>query len=77
MSPPTHNHHDDKPGHIAIVRPSAKGADAIAAEGPDLVQAGEHNYSVVSTKKGFAGHPAAWRNSEIEYYEHDLDLGAR
>ena len=24
-----HNHHDNKPGHIAIVRPSAKSAEAI------------------------------------------------
>jgi hypothetical protein len=70
-----HNHHDNKPGHIAIVRPSAKSAEAIAQEGPDMVQAGEHNYNVVSAKKGFAGHPAAWRDNEIEYFAHDLDLG--
>jgi hypothetical protein len=70
-----HNHHDNKPGHIAIVRPSAKSAEAIAQEGPDMVQAGEHNYNVVSAKKGFAGHPAAWRDNEIEYFAHDLALG--
>jgi hypothetical protein len=70
-----HNHHDNKPGHIAIVRPSAKSAEAITQEGPDMVQAGEHNYNVVSAKKGFAGHPAAWRDNEIEYFAHDLDLG--
>lgn len=68
-----HNHHDDKPGHIAIVRPSAKNTETIAEEGPDIVQAGEHNYNVVSTKKGFSGHPAAWRDNEIEYYAHNLD----
>lgn len=67
-----HNHHDNKPGHIAIVRPSTKNAAAIAEEGPDMVQAGEHNYNVVSAKKGFAGHPAAWRDHEIEYFAHDL-----
>jgi hypothetical protein len=71
-----HNHHDDKPGHIAIVRPSTKSADAIAAEGPDMVQAGGQNYNVVSAKKGFAGHPAAWRDKEIEYFAHDLKPGA-
>jgi hypothetical protein len=69
-----HNHHDNKPGHIAIVRPSTKSAEAIASEGPDMVQAGGHNYNVVSAKKGFAGHPAAWRDNEIEYYAHDLSL---
>ena len=58
---------------FAIVRPSAKSTEAIAEEGPDIVQAGEHNYNVVSTKKGFAGHPAAWRDNEIEYYAHGLD----
>jgi hypothetical protein len=72
-----HNHHDNKPGHIAIVRPSAKSAESIADEGPDMVQAGEHNYNVASAKKGFAGHPAARRNGEIEYYAHSLDLGAQ
>jgi hypothetical protein len=70
-----HNHHDNKPGHIAIIRPSAKSAEAITQEGPDMVQAGEHNYNIVSAKKGFAGHPAAWRDNEIEYFAHDLDLG--
>ena len=38
------------------------------------IQAGEHNYNVVSAKKGFAGHPAAWRENKIEYFEHDLAL---
>lgn len=71
-----HNHHDNKPGHIAIVRPSTKGAEAITEEGPDMVQAGSHNYNVVSARKGFAGHPAAWRNNEIEYFAHDLALGS-
>ncbi len=70
-----HNHHDNKPGHIAIVRPSAKSPEAIAGEGPDMVQAGANNYNVVSARKGFAGHPAAWRNNEIEYFAHDLSLG--
>jgi hypothetical protein len=70
-----HNHHDNKPGHIAIVRPSSKSPEAIAEEGPDMVQAGANNYNVVSARKGFAGHPAAWRGNEIEYFAHDLTLG--
>ncbi|MFA5958527.1 hypothetical protein [Hyphomicrobium sp.] len=69
-----HNHHENKPGHIAIVRPSTKSAEAIAEEGPDMVQAGGHNYNIVSAKMGFAGHPAAWRDHEIEYFAHNLDL---
>lgn len=31
------------------------------------------NDDVVSTKKVFAGHPAAWRDNEIEYCAHSLD----
>jgi hypothetical protein len=38
-----HNHHDDRPGHIAIVRPGSKTAEQIAAEGPDVIQAGSVN----------------------------------
>ncbi|HMA21295.1 MAG TPA: hypothetical protein VKO87_10865, partial [Gemmatimonadaceae bacterium] len=39
------NHHDDKPGHIAIVRPSAKSRSEIESEGPQIIQAGGTNYS--------------------------------
>ena len=34
-----HNHHDDRPGHIAIERAGDKTAEQIAAEGPDVIQA--------------------------------------
>src|SRR5262249_12257755 len=33
------NHHDDKPGHIAIVRPSAKSDAVLDTEGPQIIQA--------------------------------------
>jgi len=56
------NHHDDKPGHIAIVRPSDKSAAAIRTEGPEITQAGGTNYRDTSLKRGFAGHPSAWGN---------------
>jgi hypothetical protein len=67
-----HNHHDDRPGHIAIVRPGSKTADQIAAEGPDVIQAGAVNKTSISLRDGFAGHPAAWRDHEIVYYTHDV-----
>jgi len=66
------NHSSDKPGHIAIVRPSGKSRDTIEAEGPEIIQAGEHNYNSTSMKHGFADHPAAWNDNEARYYEHDL-----
>jgi len=66
------NHHEDKPGHVAIVRPSLKSVAQIAAEGPDITQAGSKNYSVTSVKLGFAGHPAAWGKGEARYFAHEI-----
>jgi hypothetical protein len=70
------NHHDNKPGHIAIVRPSEKSAREIAAEGPQITQAGGVNYLSTSLKQGFAGHPAAWNRNEVRYYMHAVDWAA-
>jgi hypothetical protein len=67
------NHHDNKPGHIAIVRPSEKSARVIAEEGPQIAQAGGTNYTSTSLKRGFAGHPAAWSHNEVRYYAHAID----
>jgi hypothetical protein len=67
-----HNHHDDRPGHIAIIRPGTKTSEQIAAEGPDVTQAGSKNATSISIKAGFAGHPAAWRDNEIAYYAHEV-----
>ncbi|MBS0362619.1 MAG: hypothetical protein JSR98_14680 [Proteobacteria bacterium] len=66
------NHAADKPGHIAIVRPSGKTRAEILAEGPQIIQAGGHNYASTSLSRGFADHPAAWGKNEVVYYEHDL-----
>lgn len=64
------NHRDDKPGHIAIVRPSDKDARAVREEGPQITQAGLHNYRSTSLREGFAGHPDAWNRHEVEFYAH-------
>ena len=69
-----HNHHDDRPGHIAIVRPGNKTTEQIAAEGPDVIQAGSVNKTSISIRDGFAGHPAAWSDHEIVYYAHEVKL---
>jgi hypothetical protein len=63
----------DDAGHIAIVRPSTKSGRRIEAEGPDLTQAGAHNYRRTSAKSGFRLHPEAWTGSEILYYSHVAD----
>jgi hypothetical protein len=64
------NHHDDKPGHIAIVRPGSKTAAQIRAEGPEVTQAGGTNYRDTSLQRGFAGHPSAWAQHEVRFYAH-------
>jgi hypothetical protein len=65
-----HNHRDDKPGHIAIIRPAATNPEAIAAVGPMVIQAGTVNSASIPAKDGFAGHIRAWRDNEIDYYAH-------
>ncbi|HKE49486.1 MAG TPA: hypothetical protein VKB52_15580 [Rhodanobacteraceae bacterium] len=67
------NHRDDKPGHIAIVRPSSKTLREIETDGPEITQAGGTNYLGTTLKRGFAGHPAAWDNAEVRYYAHAID----
>ena len=67
-----HNHKDDKPGHIAIVRPAATNPEAIAAVGPMVIQAGSVNSASIPAKDGFAGHIHAWRDNEIDYYAHEV-----
>ncbi|MFZ6875772.1 hypothetical protein ACO0LF_27200 [Undibacterium sp. Di27W] len=69
------NHSDNKPGHIAIVRPSEKSDDEIKTEGPQIIQAGGSNYSSTSLKTGFAGHPLAWKKQEVRYFAHVVEWG--
>jgi hypothetical protein len=68
-----HNHHDDMPGHIAIVRPSDKPLARVREEGPQIIQAGGTNYSSTSLAQGFAGHPAAWKKREVRFYAHAVE----
>ncbi|MEI2806742.1 MAG: hypothetical protein V9G18_22250 [Albidovulum sp.] len=66
------SHRDDKPGHVAIVRPGARSAAEIDEEGPQIAQAGTVNYLSTTLKRGFAGHPAAWARGEIRYFAHAI-----
>lgn len=63
------------PGHIAIVRPASKTADQIAAEGPDVIQAGGHNYRQISVRQSFKAHPLAFEQGQIAYFVHPLAGG--
>ena len=60
---------DHKPGHIAIVRPSTKSSGELAEEGPEVIQAGQHNHNSTSVKNGFRSHPGAWPDG-VRYYMH-------
>jgi hypothetical protein len=59
-----------RPGHIALVRPSPKGDAEVAAEGPQVIQAGRSNSNSVSLVQGFIHHQDAWKNGEIEFFAH-------
>lgn len=59
------------PGHIAIVRPSEKSAQALEENGPELIQAGEHNHNKINVRIGFENHPGAWPHG-VRYYMHPL-----
>jgi hypothetical protein len=59
------------PGHIAIVRPSQKSAKALDENGPEVIQAGEHNHARTNVKTGFENHPGAWPHGVL-YYAHAL-----
>ena len=67
------NHTDDKPGHIAIVRPSDRDVQSIREDGPQITQAGGTNYRSTQLRTGFAGHPAAWSRQEVRFYAHAVD----
>jgi hypothetical protein len=66
------NHDAEKPGHIVIVRPSGETREQILSDGPEVIQAGGHNYNRTTLRHGFSSHPGAWENHEIRYYAHDL-----
>ncbi|MEB0031565.1 hypothetical protein QN372_12470 [Undibacterium sp. RTI2.1] len=67
------SHHDDKPGHIAIVRPDLKSGRALDLEGPQITQAGAVNYLSATLAQGFASHPLAWKKKEVRYFSHDIE----
>ncbi|MFT3986381.1 hypothetical protein [Aestuariivirga sp.] len=71
-----HNRDDDRPGHIAIIRPGEKSTAQLASEGPDVTQAGGTNYQSTSLKQGFAGHPRAWREKSFLLFAHPVDPNA-
>jgi hypothetical protein len=60
-----------EPGHVAIVRPSEKSAEALERNGADIIQAGNHNHTRTIVRIGFENHPGAWPDG-VRYYTHLL-----
>jgi hypothetical protein len=67
-----HNRRDDKPGHIAIIKPAALSPPEIEADGPMSIQAGTVNSAAIRVRLGFSGHVHAWNDDEIDYYAHAI-----
>jgi hypothetical protein len=60
-----------EPGHVAIVRPSEKPAEALERNGPQIIQAGTHNHNSTTVGIGFSSHPDAWPDG-VRYFVHKL-----
>jgi hypothetical protein len=60
-----------RPGHIAVIRPGTPGAARLAAEGPDVTQAGATNALAMPLRRAFSHHHGAWPN-QIRYFEHAI-----
>ena len=61
-----------EPGHVAIVRPAEKSLEELRRDGPQIIQAGQHNHTNTVVRVGFANHPGAFPHG-VRYYAHDLD----
>ncbi len=57
-----------KPGHIAILRPSIKSAAELAADGPQITQAGGHNYISTTLQNGFRA-----RRPHVLFFSHAIN----
>jgi hypothetical protein len=61
-----------EPGHVAIVRPSQKSLPALERDGPQIIQAGQHNHTSTVVRMGFANHPGAFPHG-VRYYVHSVE----
>jgi hypothetical protein len=65
-----------RPGHIAVVRPSLIDQARLWESGPWITQAGTRNWLRISTARGFAQHPGAWKpgaSGGLRLYAHAVD----
>jgi hypothetical protein len=69
------NEEANKPGHVAIVRPSDRTQESVERLGPQITQAGFTNYRSTTLKEGFSHHEGAWLaegRGKVRFFGHDL-----
>ncbi len=65
----------DRPGHIAVLRPSEKTQAELDADGPEEAQAGSRNWLSTNVAQGFHGHHGAWLpggTGAIRFFAHTV-----
>lgn len=62
----------NKPGHIAIIRPSENSIGDVEKTGPQIIQAGPKNYNNTPLSVGFEHEPSAWKGKKVRYFMHRL-----
>lgn len=70
------NPNAEKPGHIAIVRPTQKSRAKLDADGPEIIQAGLTNFNRTDLATGFEHHETktkGWTQIGIAYFAHTVD----
>jgi len=67
------NPNPQRPGHIALVRPSGRSAGSIATDGPEVIWAGRHNRNSGTLLEGFGHHP----KDAILFFTHHAGLSVR
>jgi hypothetical protein len=70
------NPNSEKPGHIAIVRPSEKSRARLDSDGPEIIQSGLTNYDRTNIVTGFEHHETksnGWKQIDILYFAHAVD----
>ena len=70
------NPNSEKPGHIAIIRPSEKTRAMLDGDGPEITQAGLTNYNHTDVATGFKHHETktqSWKQIGILYFAHTVD----
>lgn len=60
------------PGHLAIVRPAVLSHQHLHDYGPQIIQAGQHNYRSASLATGFEPYPLAWGDRYVRFFAHPV-----